>query len=171
METKKHLTQEQIRSFRDEGYLVVESLFSPEEVRELVDNFMQMHAGGPIPGCFEPADPEEADGDVLKLYPRMMHPHRVNELALRYLLDDRLQAVLTGLLGEEPLAAQSMLYFKPAGAKGQALHQDNFYRKVGPGTCIAAWVRRTRRTAGSKSSRAHTKWSCSAPRRRIPTSP
>ena len=44
-----------------------------------------MHAGGPIPGCFEPADPEEADGDILKLYPRMMHPHRVNELARRYL--------------------------------------------------------------------------------------
>jgi phytanoyl-CoA hydroxylase len=140
VETIKHLTQEQIRSFRDEGYIVMEGLFAPEEVRELVDNFMQMHAGGPIPGCFEPADPEEADGDILKLYPRMMHPHRVNELALRYLLDDRLEAVLTGLFGEEPLAAQSMLYFKPAGAKGQALHQDNFYLKVEPGTCIAAWV-------------------------------
>jgi phytanoyl-CoA hydroxylase len=109
-------------------------------VKELVDNFMRMHAGGPIPDCFEPASPEEADGDILELYPRMMHPHRVNELALRYLLDDRLEAVLTGLFGEEPLAAQSMLYFKPAGAKGQALHQDNFYLKVEPGTCIAAWV-------------------------------
>jgi hypothetical protein len=69
VETINHLTQEQIRSFREDGYLVVESLFSPEEVRELVDNFMQMHAGGPIPGCFEPADPVEADGDILELYP------------------------------------------------------------------------------------------------------
>jgi phytanoyl-CoA hydroxylase len=42
---------------------------------------MRMHAGGPIPGCFEPASSEEADGDILKLYPRVMHPHRVNELA------------------------------------------------------------------------------------------
>ncbi len=33
-----------------------------------------------------------------------------------------------------------MLYFKPSGARGQALHQDNFYLKVEPGTCIAAWV-------------------------------
>jgi hypothetical protein len=30
-----HLAQEQIRSFREDGYLVVERLFSPEEVREL----------------------------------------------------------------------------------------------------------------------------------------
>ena len=44
------------------------------------------------------------------------------------------------LFGEEPLAAQSMLYFKPPGARGQALHQDNFYLKVEPGTCIAAWI-------------------------------
>ena len=33
-----------------------------------------------------------------------------------------------------------MLYFKPPGAKGQALHQDNFYLLVEPGTCIAAWI-------------------------------
>ena len=134
METTQQLTQEQVRRFREDGYLVVEEVFAPEEIKALVDNFMQMRAGGPIPGCFEPADPEEADGDILKLYPRMMHPHRVNELALRYLLDDRLEAMLTGLFGEEPLATQSMLYFKPAGAKGQALHQDNFYLKVEPGT-------------------------------------
>ena len=140
MVTTKHLTREQIQGFQEDGYLVVERLFAPEEVKALVDNFMQIRAEGPIPGCFEPTDPEEADGDILKLYPRMMHPHRVNELALRYLLDDRLEDILTDLFGEEPLAAQSMLYFKPAGAKGQALHQDNFYLKVEPGTCIAAWV-------------------------------
>jgi phytanoyl-CoA hydroxylase len=79
--TMNHLTQKQIRSFRGDGYLVVESLFSPEEVRELVDNFMRVRTGGQIPGCFEPASPEEADGDILKLYPRMMHPQRVNALA------------------------------------------------------------------------------------------
>ena len=33
-----------------------------------------------------------------------------------------------------------MLYFKPPGARGQALHQDNFYLRVQPGTCMAAWM-------------------------------
>ena len=140
METTRRLGSEQARSFHENGYLVSRGLLAPEEVRGLLDEFMEVHAGGPIPGCFEPMSPEEADGDVLKLYPRMMHPHRVNETALRYLLDDRLGEVLTGLFGEEPLAAQSMMYFKPAGGKGQALHQDNFFLKVEPGTCIAAWV-------------------------------
>jgi ectoine hydroxylase-related dioxygenase (phytanoyl-CoA dioxygenase family) len=33
-----------------------------------------------------------------------------------------------------------MAYFKPPGARGQALHQDNFFLRARPGTCIAAWL-------------------------------
>jgi len=33
-----------------------------------------------------------------------------------------------------------MFYFKPPGARGQDFHQDNFYLRVKPGTCMAAWV-------------------------------
>jgi hypothetical protein len=34
-----------------------------------------------------------------------------------------------------------MIYFKAAGARGQALHQDQYYLRVNPGTCCAAWWR------------------------------
>lgn len=134
------LSPAQRADFEDQGYVVVRGLFAPDEIQRLLDTFMTMHAGGSIPGCFAPKTPEEANGDILKLYPRMMHPHRVNAVALRYMLDTRLEEILSELFDEEPLAAQSMLYFKPAGARGQALHQDNFYLKVEPGTCIAAWM-------------------------------
>ena len=56
------------------------------------------------------------------------------------MIHPRIMATLAELFGEEPLAAQSMMYFKPPGARGQSLHQDNFFLKVEPGTCIAAWV-------------------------------
>jgi ectoine hydroxylase-related dioxygenase (phytanoyl-CoA dioxygenase family) len=138
--TARHLTANQRKTFEDDGHLVVRGLFGPDEVRLLKETFMQMHADGPVPGFFEPKSADEAGGDPLKMYPRIMHPHRFNDVARRYLLDPRLEAILTDLFGEEPLAAQTMLYFKPAGARGQALHQDNFYLKVEPGTCIAAWV-------------------------------
>jgi ectoine hydroxylase-related dioxygenase (phytanoyl-CoA dioxygenase family) len=59
---------------------------------------------------------------------------------MRYMLHPKLMGVLATLFGEEPLAAQSMFYFKPPGARGQSLHQDNFFLKVEPGTCIAAWI-------------------------------
>lgn len=141
MTTKvQHVTTEQLSLFKEQGYLVLPGLFSQDDVQLLLDTFMGIHANGRVPGYFEPSPAEEANGDVLKLYPRVMHPHRFNEVALRYLLDTRLAVILEDLFGEEPLAAQSMLYFKPAGGRGQALHQDNFYLKVEPGTCLAAWI-------------------------------
>lgn len=128
------------QQFDQEGYVVVKGLFTEEEMELLKNNFMTMHAGGPIPGCFNPLPAEEANGDVLKLYPRMMHPHRVNKVAYDYMLHPKVMDTLAVLFEEDPLATQSMFYFKPPGAKGQALHQDNYYLKVKPGTCIAAWT-------------------------------
>jgi ectoine hydroxylase-related dioxygenase (phytanoyl-CoA dioxygenase family) len=134
------LTPEQYEQFDRDGHLVINGFYSPDEVALLNDTFMEIHRNGPVTGYFEPVSAAEANGDPLRMYPRIMHPHRFNEVARRYLLDPRLEPVLTDLLGEEPLAAQTMLYFKPAGGRGQALHQDNFYLNVEPGTCIAAWL-------------------------------
>ena len=133
------LTQAQKQQFREDGYLVAQGLFR-EEATEMKELFMTLHAAGPIPGYFHPVPAEEAGGDILKQYPRMMHPHRYNKKAMDYMLHPKVMHILADLYGEEPLAAQSMFYFKPPGAKGQALHQDNFYLKVEPGTCIAAWT-------------------------------
>ncbi|MEZ4668714.1 MAG: phytanoyl-CoA dioxygenase family protein [Anaerolineae bacterium] len=66
--------------------------------------------------------------------------HRWDKVSLDWLIDPRLNSILTGLTGREPLAVQTMLYFKPPGARGQALHQDNYYLRAQPGTCIAAWL-------------------------------
>lgn len=134
------VAEAQKEMFDKEGYVIVKGLYSKDEIERLKDHFMQMHAAGPIPGHFSPVSEEKANGNVLKMYPRIMHPHKVDEVSMKYMLDSRVFAVLTNLLGEKPLAAQSMFYFKPPGAKGQALHQDNFYLKVEPGTCIAAWT-------------------------------
>ncbi len=138
--TNKTLTSEQLQQYERDGYLIVRGLFSVEEIAHLRDHFMEIHARGPIPGFFDPLTVEESKGDILRQYPRIMHPHRFDELSKKYMLDARLESVLRGLFGEEPLASQSMLYFKPPGARGQALHQDNFYLQVSPGTCMAAWV-------------------------------
>ncbi|OAS82765.1 phytanoyl-CoA dioxygenase family protein [Metabacillus elymi] len=136
----ENITEAQKEQFDSDGYLIVKGLFSSEEIEQLKNRFMQIHSEGPIPGYFSPLSEEDAKGDILKMYPRIMHPHKIDSLSMKYLLDLRLFSILTKLLEEEPLAAQSMFYYKPPGAKGQALHQDNFYLKMEPGTCIAAWT-------------------------------
>ncbi|OIK04157.1 phytanoyl-CoA dioxygenase family protein [Streptomyces monashensis] len=123
--------------FEEHGFTVVRALFSRAETERLCTHFTALHAAGPVPGRFEP---RPADPDPLRRHPRVMQPHEFSAPAREFLLDPRLRAVLEVLFGEEVLAAQSMFYFKPPGARGQALHQDNFYLRVEPGTCIAAWV-------------------------------
>ncbi len=138
----KTITNEQKEQFEKAGYLIVKEVFTIEEIKEIDENFMSM-SNEVIPGCFAPdlsQSLKEGEGDPLKRYPRMMHPHRVNDVAMKYMLHPKVMKILADLFEEEALAAQSMFYFKPPGARGQALHQDNFYLKVEPGTCIAAWT-------------------------------
>jgi phytanoyl-CoA hydroxylase len=124
-------------TFDRDGYAVARSLFSPEEVEEIKTEFEEIHRTQREKawddGIRDPQDP-------LFQYPRIVHPHRFNPLARRYLLHPAVKARLTALMGEEPVATQTMYYFKPPGARGQALHQDNLYLLVEPGTCLGAWT-------------------------------
>ncbi|MFE9450961.1 phytanoyl-CoA dioxygenase family protein [Streptomyces sp. NPDC006739] len=128
--------------FDEDGFTVVHGMFGHTEIERLCAEFAALHAAGPVPGHFEPraGGDDGRPADPLHTHPRVMQPHEISTVARDFLLDSRLRAVLETLLGEEVLAAQSMFYFKPPGARGQALHQDNFYLRVEPGTCVAAWV-------------------------------
>ena len=88
----------------------------------------------------KPSDAVTNPDDPLFQYPRVMQPHRFNGRVRDFTLHAPVIERLRAFFGEEPAAAQSMFYFKPPGARGQALHQDNFYLLVQPGTCIAAWT-------------------------------
>ncbi|ODT68948.1 MAG: hypothetical protein ABS75_18755 [Pelagibacterium sp. SCN 63-23] len=139
------LSSEQRRQFERDGFIAIRGLISLEEIATIRDTFMQAASDGPVPGLSDTRSGAPTDNDPLARYPRMMHPHKhadkpVGRLAHRYMLDERLEPILAELFGEEPFACQSMFYFKPPGARGQDLHQDNFYLRVKPGTCMAAWI-------------------------------
>jgi len=139
MDTRlKSLTEEQMTHFEKEGYLIVQGLFVEEDLHTIANTFEEI-SQTIVPGYFEPLLNGETD-DPLKRYPRVMHPHRFNETAKKYMLHKPILEVLSDLYGEEAYAAQSMFYYKPPGSRGQALHQDNFYLQVEPGNCIAAWT-------------------------------
>jgi phytanoyl-CoA hydroxylase len=132
------ITEQQIEFYRNNGYLSVKGLFKPDEVRFYLEHYMRLRQAGAYPGDTSGVD--IGSQDPLKKYPRMIHMHRWDEASLSWLIDPRINAHLTALMGREPFAVQTMLYFKPPGARGQALHQDQYYLRVQPGTCIAAWM-------------------------------
>ena len=131
--------------FERDGYAIARGLFSPEEAAEIRATFMEQAANGPVAGLSDGHHKNCSPDDPLAFYPRMMHPHRhpelpVGPLSEKYLIDNRLHAPLKAMMNDEPAAVQTMFYFKPAGARGQDLHQDNFYLRVKPGTCCAMWL-------------------------------
>ena len=129
------ISQTNRNEFNTQGFTVARELFSADEVENLKQHFMVINgARGP-----ETDDRLESNEPLAK-YPRVMQPHRWDELSLEWLIDERLNTWLTTLLAREPYAAQTMFYFKPPGSRGQALHQDQFFLRVDPGTCVAAWM-------------------------------
>jgi phytanoyl-CoA hydroxylase len=122
------------------GVVHVRSLLGEAEVAEIRETFMEQVERDRSVGHVD----HVPEGDVLARYPRFVHPHRrtdlaVGRLARRWMLERRIVDRVTAMIGP-PLAAQSMFYFKPPTARGQALHQDNLFLQAHPETCIAAWI-------------------------------
>ena len=93
-------------------------MWESEEITACVDRFAAIAAQRkPITGYW---NPDFTSTDPLLRWPRIMHPHRFDQLALRMMLDSRIKGILVALMEENPIATQSMFYFKPPGAKGQA---------------------------------------------------
>lgn len=138
-EARTTITDDDIVEFSSRGFTVARGLFSQEEVAEYRDHYMALNEAGSHDGDFAGVE-GGGDFDPLKKYPRMIHMHRWDEKSLEYLLHPRIRTSMNALLGRDPYAVQTMLYFKPPGARGQAIHQDNFYLRAQPSTCVAAWM-------------------------------
>lgn len=127
------------QAFVEQGHVVARQLFDADEAAALRAHFMRLREAGEYPGDVVGVDP--SSDDPLRRYPRMIHMHRWDKVARDWLLEPRLAKALATLLGNrEPFAVQTMLYFKPPGARGQAPHQDQHYLRADPGTCVAAWM-------------------------------
>jgi len=131
----------QKQQFFDDGYCVVDNLFSSEEIDQVEAFFEEFKLSGvkafdvgkSYNGNYEDSDP--ANHQL-----RALHPHRHSKKAQGWMLHPRVGEVLAELLGRPALGVQTMYYFKPPGGKGQGMHQDNFYLVSKPATCIAAWT-------------------------------
>jgi len=127
----------QVEQYHRDGYCVVPGLFDAAEI-DAIEAFFEgyKHNGGAVYDSglkFE-------EMDKTKQQIRAMFPHRYSRQVLGWALQARVMEVLAVLMGRPALLAQTMYYFKPPGAKGQGMHQDNFYLLAAPATCVAAWT-------------------------------
>ena len=129
------ISPEQKEQYMRDGYCVVANLYSPREIDEIEAFFEETKDRA---WCDHGKKLEEVD--KTKGQVRAMHPHRYDDRARKWMLQPNVGAVLEELLGRPALGVQTMYYFKPPGARGQGMHQDNIYLLSKPATCIAAWT-------------------------------
>lgn len=126
-------------AYERSGAVHLRGVLDAEEIAELRETYTRHIEEDGTGGAFH----ETPEDDPLHAYPRMIQPHRDDHapgrLARRWLLERRVMGRVEEAVG--PVwAAQSMFYFKPPGARGQAMHQDNYFLQSHPETCIAAWI-------------------------------
>lgn len=110
-------------AYESGGAVHLRGVFTAEEIAELREAFTSHIETDGRGGAFH----ETPEGDSLHAYPRMIQPHRDDHapglLARRWLLDRRVM----GRVAEGVGPVWATLYFKPPGARGQAMHQDNYF--------------------------------------------
>lgn len=125
------------KEFDEAGYCVAENLYSETELAEIETFFEDFKTSG---GKIFDGDQVYEEVDKTKTQVRARQPHHYSRRVTAWLTQPTVAEVLQILLGKPALGAQTMYYYKPPGAKGQAMHQDNFYLVASPATCIAAWT-------------------------------
>lgn len=130
------INEDQKQHFHENGYCVVDSLFTLQEIKEIEGFFENYKTHG-----YETFDGHKLeDVDVTKGQLRAIHPHVHCNEPLAWALNPNIAVVLEQLFQCPPLLVQTMYYFKPPGACGQGMHQDDFYLLTKPHHCLAAWT-------------------------------
>lgn len=157
--TTRHVTVDEFRAFRRDGFLVVRDLIPPAAVDELRAHSDDLVAGrlpeqratvaerrdldadtGTTVQLLDAPPADLDDAERAQWFLRLHMLHRRLELHERYLLHPRILDVLEALIGPDVSALQSMLFLKPPGKPGQGWHQDSFYIPTHPDTLCAAWI-------------------------------
>jgi phytanoyl-CoA hydroxylase len=144
----EELQEEHLAFFHEQGYLVVEQVFTPAQVQaacagifDLIDGRnpafrgVQLEAGGRS---------EEKHLAVRKLMHFVDYDPRLKDMAQH----PGLLSLLERLLGDRPVLFQDMALLKPPGGREKPWHQDCAYFNIPLGTLvIGVWIALDQATA------------------------
>ncbi len=147
IEVPKLLTEEQVRFFVENGYLVVPGLMSAEEVEELRQDTIKVARGGYPCDSIPPVPPETSDDAVLRTILCIHQPHYISPVMERYIRHPKICGILSQITAAHlpywdgsVKCMQSMLFVKPPQFQGQAWHQDEIYIPTRDRSLIGAWI-------------------------------
>ena len=121
---KTGLTPAQKTFYQENGYLVLESVFSQEECQHFVQHMEDLHTGRTqLEGFFQQD----------KYGARTFNQHLYDPYVLDLLIHPRLHKPLMDCFGGEPEGIQTMHFYE---GSEHPLHQDQYYLP----DCMSAWI-------------------------------
>jgi phytanoyl-CoA hydroxylase len=127
--------------YAQDGYTVLADALSAGEVQALRDEAVRICRGelGAVDGVRRAAD-DEPDEQVVREYLCIHFPHKLSDLMHTTLAHPAVVDALTGIIGPNVKAMQSMLFIKSEGRPGQAWHQDELFIPTRDRSLTAAWL-------------------------------
>lgn len=144
----KVLNDQQVSSFVEDGYMVMNELISHEECEEIVNDSVKIIRGEYFSESNYPDIAEnDTDEDVLKKVLCIHQPHFHSPTINKYVAHPKICGILSQITGAHLVhwngnvkCMQSMYFIKPPGYQGQAWHQDEIYIPTRDRSLIGAWI-------------------------------
>ena len=136
------LTQDQIKRYREEGFVAHRQFLSPDEVAELKQAVIETVAGmGKKKVAGGGAELEDADDYYSKVFTQRLNLWRVNETIRRYMLNPELGKMLCALEGVDGYRVwhDQALIKEPYG-NPTAWHLDNPYWSFHSRHSVSIWI-------------------------------
>lgn len=133
------VSQVQIESYQEQGFLVVEGLLSDEDVEAIRSDAIKLCRGEYKSENLQPVSNAESDTAALSRYLCIHQPHHVSPVMREYLAHPAVSRALARLVAPDVKCMQSMLFIKPPRFPGQAWHQDEVYIPTRDRSLTGAW--------------------------------
>ena len=147
IEVPKIVSDEEVRFFVREGYLIVPDLLTEEEIEELRRDTVHIARGGYPCESLKPLPKTMSDEEALQNILCIHQPHYISPIILKYVRHPKIAGVLSQVTAAHlpdwdgsVKCMQSMLFVKPPGFQGQAWHQDEIYIPTRDRSLIGAWI-------------------------------
>ena len=143
------VTDEQVRFYVEQGYLVIPGLVAPEDLALITRDIAHIARGGYPCTSIQPMPAAMSDDEVLERLLCIHQPHQLSPVMRRFIDHPAIAAVLARIVAAHLPAGwwdgavkcmQSMLFVKPPGKPGQAWHQDEMYIPTRDRSLCGAWI-------------------------------
>ena len=145
--THSTVSDEQVRQYIDQGFLIREGLIGPAQLDELKRDMVFMARGGYPSKVLKPLPAEMTDEEALRNILCIHQPHYLSPVMRNMVEDQGICSVLSRITAAHlpywdgsVKCMQSMLFVKPPGKPGQPWHQDELYIPTRDRSLIGAWI-------------------------------